>query len=147
MKAYSVMLFFICLNLSIYVLGVAEVWPSQFPEGYTAPWDITPMFSIENISLTQIGLGTIGIFAGGVLAFITRQYVFASMAVLFWIVGVFLTPIGWVITGFPLLSKGIAEGLGIISPISDIIQYTISVAYVLVFFAFILEIVGQRRYS
>ena len=146
MKAYSVMLFLVCINISVYVLAFSDVFPvSGYPEGYTGPTSLTNLFKIENVDLTKIFVAGTGTILLGLAALLTKQYVFASVAILIWIIGIFLTPIGWVITGFPLLTKSIAEMAGAPSEVALMFQTVTSAFYAFIFFVFIMEIAGQRQ--
>lgn len=144
MKAYSVMLFLIAINISVYILIVSGAWAGQYPEGYASPEAMSDIFKLQNVDLTQIIMIGIGGLLGGILALVTRQFVFASVALLIWVVCVLFTPIGWIITAFPLTVKSLALMSGAPTAIADITEVVLSAFYVFIFFMFILEIASQR---
>ena len=146
MKPYSIIIFMICLNISCYLLVEMEVFSvSSYPEGYTGPETIMETFKFGEISLTDIFLlGTGGILAG-IMMLITRQYVFASIALVIWVIGIVLKPVGWVIVGFPLMVNSLLLMSGVSSTLATALQLTISAFYFFIFFIFIIEIASQRQ--
>ena len=145
MKATNIMLFLISINVSVYILIFSGAWAGQYPQSYASPTEMTSIFTIQNIDLTKILVASIGGILGGIIILFTRQYIFATIALLIWVICVLLTPIGWVISAFPLTIRSLILMSGAPVAIADMFQIVTSVFYAFIFFMFILEIAGQRQ--
>jgi hypothetical protein len=127
------MLFYICLNIAAYILNASgALMVSQ--ELYINPLDISNRFSLTIfVGLTVAGGLT------GIIALITRQYVFASVALVIWAVGL-LVPIGqWFLLGVPIIMNAIVP-----SELSYL-TYAVSAFMAFIFFMFMMEILTQRQ--
>ena len=145
MKAYSVFVFLICLNISIYILGASNTLGVQYPKGYTNPESIPDLFKIENLNLTDIFLLSGATIFTGLLMLFTKQYFWASVALLLWVVAILFKPIGWVVTGFPLMVGSVMEGVGVPTATALTFQVALTAFYVFIMFMFLVEILTQRQ--
>ena len=133
MKAYSLMMFVVCLNMSAFILNQSGAMASS-QELYISPFDLSNQFS-----LTVFGALGVGGAILGLASLLTRQYVYAAGALLIWIVGVFL-PIGqWFLLGAPLMLGAI------LPPEVSYLTHVVTAFFALVLFMFLAEIVGQRQ--
>ena len=128
--AFEVLLFFICLNLSCFVLNEMEALPVSIQPTETPA-------SINALFVTNVG-GAIAIIGGGVFAgLLLGALVQAAAIALVIAVLSFLVPIfNWIFAGFPklLLQMGLPE------PIYLVITVLVGVVWVW----FLIGIVGQR---
>lgn len=133
MKVYGFLLFYICLNLAAFIINVSGALPVS-QELYINPFDISNKFSLTIF----LGVTVAGGLAG-VIALITRQYVYASVALIIWVIGLFV-PIGqWFLLGVPIM-------LNSILPVElSYIIHVITAFCTFIFFMFMVEIVTQRQ--
>ena len=133
MKAYSLMMFVVCLNMSAFILSQSGAMTSS-QELYISPFDLSNQFSLTVFGALGVG-GTIL----GLASLLTRQYVYAAGALLIWIVGVFL-PIGqWFLLGAPIMLGAI------LPPEVGYLTHVVTAFFALILFMFLAEIVGQRQ--
>ncbi len=121
MRLYSVLLFFICLNVAGYlvnlliannVIGNPSVTQTTLP--YSGS-DVATQFAITTFVMGAAGSGIAGLFA-----LITKQYVYASGATLIWIVGLLINVVTWFTNGFPQLLGFLLGGTGLEGLVSAI---------------------------
>ena len=150
-KFTSFLLFIVCCNLSLYVLNASGAYPPPVsPRGYKSADptsnEFTGMFMIQNLDLTNPG--TWVAVGGGIISVLSGVLIgnmFVGMVVaLIWVMGCFLTPMVWFLTGVPLFSYDIAVGLGASPVIAGIVQSLITVAFLFVTFMFIMDLFSQR---
>ncbi len=146
-KFTTFLLFIICCNLSLYVLTASGAYPAPVsPRSYKMPTDFSSMFVVQNLDLTS---PTTWVAVGGGIISVLSGMLIGNMAVgmvvaLIWVMGCFLTPMVWFLTGVPLFSYDIALGLGASSIIAGIVQSLITVAFLFVTFMFIMDLFSQR---
>jgi len=103
-------------------------------ELYINPLDVSNQFS-----LTVFG----GLLAGGaiigIIALITRQYVYASIALVVWVIGLILPIAQWFLLGTPIILAAILPSE--ISYLSTVV----SAFFAFIFFMFMIEIASQRQ--
>ena len=129
-NAFGVLFFFICLNLSCYVLNEIEAVP-YYMEGVETPE------SIKDITYTRV-LSSISILVGGTLVgilFNTLVYG-ATIALIICVINLIFPVVDWLILGFPnlLLQMGVPE----------VIYTVIGTLFAAVWFWFLLGIIAQR---
>jgi hypothetical protein len=110
------------------------------------PTDFSSMFMIQNLDLTNPATWVATV--GGIISVLSGVLIgnmFVGMVVaLIWVMGCFLTPMVWFLTGVPLFSYDIAVGLGASPVIAGITQSLITVAFLYVTFMFIMDLLSQR---
>lgn len=133
MRAYSLMMFIICLNMSAFIISQSgSLTESQ--ELYINPFDIQNQFS-----LTLFGALGVGGAILGLASLLTRQYVYAAGALLIWVIGIFL-PIGqWFLVGTPIILSVL------LPPEISYITHVITAFFAFTLFMFFAEIVSQRQ--
>lgn len=142
MKAtpFTLMLFFVCLNLSLFVinesnvLGSGDVYaPYESPTGMLT---LFPSITIEGLlvsGLTSLGVtGIIGVVTGHLLLGTTVGLLLFALQLVFPL-------LRWIIAGFPTFLTQIGTPYWIVIPV----QVLLSV----VWFWFILELLGQRQWE
>ena len=133
MRAYSLLLFYICFNLAIGIFVVTEIIPvgawMQHSEA-----DISAQF---NLTVFTAAAG--GATLGGIVAIITKQYLFATGIILIWVIGVLYTPVNWLLIGFPLMLAALLP-----AELSAVAS-AFSILSTIVFFVFFAEILGGRQ--
>jgi len=132
MRAYSVMLFVISLNLAAFILQQSGVSLAS-KQLYISPFDITNQFSLAVFGALAIGGGIIG-----VIGLITRQYVYASVALVIWVMGLLLPVAQWFLLGLPIMMSVL------LPPEVSYLTYVVSAFFAVIFFMFMVEIASQR---
>lgn len=132
MRAYSLLLFYLCLNLAAFILVSTDIIPVGDWIEHT-PTDISAMFSLTTFSALVAG-GTIG----GLVALLTRQYALSAGLILVWCVGILYEPISWVLIGVPKILNAILPAE--LSVLGTVVGVLTSV----VFFMFFIEVLGGR---
>ena len=133
MRAYSLMIFVVCLNMSAFIINESGALV-QSQTLYISPFDVQNQFSLGLFGALGVGGAILGL-----ASLLTRQYVYAAGALLIWVIGIFL-PIGqWILVGTPII-------LGALLP-SEVayISHVVTAFFALVLFMFLAEIVGQRQ--
>lgn len=128
--AFEILLFFICLNLSCFILNEMEA----------LPYYIEPVETVESINaqfVTTIG-GAIAIIGGGVFAGLLIGAIVQAAAIALVIAALsFLVPLfDWIIMGFPKM----LIALGVPEPIYLALGVLVGVTWVW----FLIGIVAQR---
>lgn len=146
MKMYSLLLFFICLNLATVIINTVNAFPNP---GVTSD-DIVGMSSMFNTeTILAAGIGGVAALVGGVL----MQNVFlGAFAGILWVFGSFIAPIRWIIVGFPTVVSTIIKvmcanaGIGAVETavVSNLFLGIFTVMFSVVFFMFIMELFSQR---
>jgi len=143
MKFYTLLVFFISLNASGYIISNL-VYYSVLPQGILLG---QMPYSMTDISLTfdpvKVFSAAAGIGIAGLFGLITRQGIYAITAALIWVVGIFLNVVSWMLFGFPLMLNVILSGTGL-----EIIVPAIAGAFLPAFFFFSLAgILSQRDFT
>ncbi len=133
MKMYSFLVFFLCLNVAAFILNEAGFY-TETSELVVSAEDISATFNWATL-LTSLGVG--GIVAG-LVALLTRQYVYAAGALIVWAIGSMAPVIRWFFIGVPLmLGQLLPSGLEFVSTVTQAF-------FAVIFFMFIIELVAQR---
>ncbi len=143
MKAKSLVIFFICLNASAYIIGAlaASGTLTGMDVIGAAPYDASEVegqFSLLNFSAESVVAGTVGFGIIGLIGWITKQGVYALYAAMIWLVGIFLNIFQFVLTGLSTL-------LGVLLPTE--IAFMGGVIYgglIVVFFYALAGTIGSR---
>jgi hypothetical protein len=141
MKLWTLLVFFISLNASGYV--IANLVTAGVLVGNTAvmPYsmnDITVAFDPVKVFSAAAGIGIAGLFG-----LITRQGIYAITAALIWVVGIFLNVVSWMLWGFPLMLNVLLAGTGL-----EVIVPAVVGAFLPAFFFFSLAgILSQREFT
>jgi len=143
MKIYTLILFFLAFNAAGYIianlvgLGVLTGNTSVMP--YTLD-QVNSQFSLFTFSTQNVAYGIVGAGIAGLVGWLTKQGMFAVIAALIWVVGVFLNIFNWILNGFPVMLNILLTGTGL-----EFMAY-VAESFVLVFFFFFLaSILSQRQ--
>jgi apolipoprotein N-acyltransferase len=143
MKIYTLILFFLAFNAAGYIianlvgLGVLTGNSSVMP--YTLD-QVNSQFSLFTFSTQNVAYGIVGAGIAGLVGWLTKQGMFAVIAALIWVVGVFLNIFNWILNGFPVMLNILLAGTGL-----EFMAY-VAESFVLVFFFFFLaSILSQRQ--
>jgi len=149
LKAYSLMVFYLCVNMAAYIINQSGAFiESQLL--YINPFDVSNQFSLTVFGGLLIGGGIIG-----VIALITRQYVYASVALVVWVIGLILPVAQWFLLGTPIVLNALipvgTDGKPVLLPveINDVwvsgFTLIIVAFFAFIFFMFMIEIASQRQ--
>ena len=136
--AFGIILFFISLNISLYMLNEAQVVGDFVQPPYEDPDDITGFFVFTDATGTklltlglELGAGVIfGLITGSLIAGGTVALVLAAITM-------FIPTARWVIFGFPVFLAQMQ--------VPSFIVITVEVMMAVVWFWFILGFIGQRQ--
>jgi hypothetical protein len=150
MKGEDLFLFLVCVNIAIFWTYSMGVIPSVgLPGNYTSPQGIVDVFRIENLKITDLSLLVGGSLFAGIVGILTKQYVFAGVVILIWIVSNLLGPIGMLVNGFPKMVTEVILIIGSNSAeaqsLSSIVGWVVTALYVYTMFMFFISILGQRQ--
>jgi len=145
LKAFTAVLFIICLNVAGLIAGnlmtqniLATGEVNDMP--YTIE-EIENMFNpFSNFSVYNILYGLIGAGIAGLLGLITRSGTFAIYAVILFIVGLFLNVFEWVLFGLPKFTSFLVAGTGL-----EWLTAVVTMFVCFIFFWFIVELLAQRQ--
>jgi len=147
MKFFSVLVFFVCLNISVTFLTLSGAFPAPVSaSGYTT--NFSGIFVIPQLNWQTVAtLGT-----GGVVAFLSGALlgnVFAGMLVgVVWVFSCFITPLSWIINSFPSFTydvvMAIAQNDSAFIPVATAFSAFLSGVFVFVGFMFVMELFSQR---
>lgn len=127
--AYALIVFFICLNLSFYIIAETEVLPE-----YKAPYEKPT--GIESQFTNVLTLTIVTVIGAGISAIMGRFLLGATISLIIWVLGYFLPIVSWVFVGFPrfLAQMGVPE----------VIYVSLSALMAVVWFWFIMGVFSQR---
>jgi hypothetical protein len=114
-------------------LDVLSMSKSEMP--YTTT-DIGFAFRLDQFSMLS---GLLGAGLGGVIAIITKQYMFATGIILIWILGCFIGVVNWVLNGFPAMLNILLAGTGL-----EFVSYVAETIMLVFFFMFLASLLSQR---
>ena len=144
--ARDAFLFAVTLNLATFILKAGGIIGFNVA-GYTSPQSIPGLFTIENINFTTIGVTSIGAIAAGLLAVYTKQYIFGFGVILIWVLSMLLTPIGWLVNGFPMFLQNIILLIGgsSASTLGYIVLWATTSLTVYIIFMFVIELLSGKQ--
>lgn len=132
MRVYSAIFFmYFCIPFAILIAN--EITPYKGTPLLPKDWWMTRI-DLQTIAVALTGLGGIG-----VVAWIFKQYTFASLAAIIWLVTTIFIPI--FSTWLSILPNFIAN---LLPPELDIIRYLLLSFNTLIFFMFIVQLLSQR---
>lgn len=137
MKAWTLIVFFLSFNASGYIIANLMGAGILVGHSYTMPYSMTD-FSLQ-FDLYKTFSVLVGGSVIGLIGLMLKQYTFAMLAGLIWILGIFLNMFAWVLYGFPMMLNILLGGTGL-----EFMAYIVE-TFVLVFFFFSLAgIMAQR---
>lgn len=134
MKFYSVFLYlFLCLNFSALIINQIVDWPAS--ETFDkSPTDVLSIFNLNILIISLSGATVIGL-----ISIFTRQYMFGSVILVVWIVGVLVPIVQEFIAGVPILL------LKILPAELSVIPYMVAAFVAFNCFMFFSEVFMQRQ--
>jgi len=135
--AYGTLIFFICLNLSLYLLNTTQVLPNYQVSPYEDPTGIQEQLVFIDISAYSLigGLGVIGV--GFLVGFIIGKFLLgATLGLIVFTLTLLVEPIQWILFGFPTFLGQIGVHIAIVTIVETLMA--------IVWFWFLLGFIGQR---
>jgi len=134
MKTWSVVFFFFfCLNFACFIVNSMKILPVQVDTMISDP---TTYYTTKFNYMVFYGL--LGAAPISILGLITRQYTFASIILVVWVVGQFLPIISDFLTAFPNFISSI------LPPEMQVFGYLLISYNAITMFMFLMQIVSQR---
>lgn len=101
--AFSLILFFICLNLSIYLINETGALTGVGKSPYTNPDEITWLIMGIDISSGDLVLGVVTIGVGFAVGLLTGQLILGgTLALILFAINLVIPVLKWVLFGFPI---------------------------------------------
>ena len=137
MTPYLVILFFISLNLSLWIINESNVLGVESViEPYEDPYDI--IGNLAHIDVNDIYAGVVPLVATTIIGLITQHLLLgATLGIIMFAVNMFIPIVSWIMTGFPMFLQKIGTPIWIYLPIQALMG--------LVWFWFILGFFAQRN--
>lgn len=138
MRMYSIILFFVCLNLAGYIINYLVAGDVLVANQEVMPYGsegILAQFNLATFTAIAAGAGI-----AGLIGVITKQYVFAAGAALIWTVGLMFNVGQWILNGFPRMIGILLNGTGL-----DVIVSTVCTTLLTLYlFFFLAETLSQK---
>lgn len=136
-------MFFLAFNAAGYIIanlvGLGVLTGNSGVMPYTLD-QVNSQFSLFTFSSQNVAYGIVGAGIAGLIGWLTKQGMFAVIAALIWVVGIFLNIFNWILNGFPVMLNILLAGTGL-----EFMAY-VAESFVLVFFFFFLaSILSQRQ--
>lgn len=136
--AYGIILFFICINVSLYMLNEFQVVGDFEQPPYETPTGIQDMLLNVDLSGENLLMGGTIIAVGIIFGFITGHLVYGgTIALILFALDLLLPVVRWVLFGFPVFLTQIG--------VDAVIVTSLNVLMAVVWFWFFLGFVGQRQ--
>lgn len=136
--AFTILLFFVCLNLSLYFINETQILPNMEQPPYTAPEDIGSRLILVDVSAQNLLLGGSILAVGFIVGWITGRMIYGgTVAIILFAMDLLFPVVRWTLFGFPLF----LNQLGVHYALTTIISVLVS----LVYFWFIIGFIGQRQ--
>jgi len=135
--AYGSVVFFVCLNLSLYLLNETQVLPSYQLSPYEEPAGITAALIDFNITADELLLAGIPLAVAGIIFFVTGNFIFGgTVAIILFALQLLFPIVRWILFGFPIFLGQIGVPVTIV--------YVIEALLAVVWSWFMIGFIGQR---
>jgi len=136
---YALLLFFVCLNLSLYMMNEADILPPyEEVQPYTQPSDMLAKFAHIDLSSGTLLVGSIAFVASVIFGLLTGNLILGGTVGLILLSISILSPVAaWVLLGFPYLLAQIG--------VNPIIVTAITVLCAFSWYWFLFSLVAQRQ--
>lgn len=136
-SAFGLILFFVCLNISLYLISVFGVLPSFQQSPYETPENITTKLVHLDLSGGTLIIGIVAAGVGGLVSLITGHLLFGgTVALVFLALDIIFPLVRWIVFGLPefMRQMGMAPEL----------YGAVTALMALVWFWFIVGLIIQR---
>lgn len=134
MRLFSILMFLLALNVAAYILHHSGAFVVS-QELYASPERAESVFNLVTLQNAVVGVvGGVGVAV--LVSLITRQYVYATGALILWVIGVLFEPIMWFFVGVPVMLNALGAPVLIVGAVEAFFAFT--------FFMSILELASQR---
>lgn len=141
LSAFSLILFFVSLNLSLWLINETQVLPAVGQSPYEEPSDIKSYFAYTNISGTSLLLAGITFTISFVVGKIMGNLIYGTTIAVILIAFELVFPLAtWILFGFPAFIRQIGGNSIQIQAVATVLEVLMCV----VWFWFILGLVATR---
>lgn len=135
--AYGTIVFFVCINLSLFLLNSTAMLTNYELSPFEDPAEISAIFIDFNITADEILFASIPLVIGAIIGFITGNFIFGgTVAIILFALELLFPIVRWILFGFPIFLGQI----GVPSPIILVLDAFLAVIWAW----FILGFIGQR---
>lgn len=136
MRWLPLLIFLICINVGVYILASANLYTFSSSTMPIDPDNFLSQLGYQTNLTVMIGGVGVGATLGGILAYLTKQYVFGAVIMLVWVLGMIAPILQWVFDGLPTMLDAFGVPAYITLALRGFIFFT--------FFMGILEVASQR---
>lgn len=138
LTAFGIILFFVCLNLSLYLINETSVLPSYQQSPYETPEGISGRLVHLDLSTSNLAIGTTLLAVFVVIGYITGHLLFGGTVAIILFAFDLLFPVAkWIVFGFPIFLAQMGVPL--------VVYTTLTALFSVVWFWFLLGLVAQRQ--
>lgn len=135
--AYGSVVFFVCLNLSLYLLNETQVLPNYQMSPFEEPTGITSRLIDFDITVDELLLAGIPLAVAGIIFFVTGNFIFGgTVAIILFALQLLFPVVRWILYGFPIFLGQIGVPIPIV--------YVIEALLAVVWCWFMIGFIGQR---
>lgn len=143
---YDLILFFVCLNLAVYLVNETHLVGDFYIPPYEEPSNILSRLVTLNLTGVDLRFGGTTLAVGGLVGLITGNLVYGGiLALILFALDLFIPFAKWVLFGFPTFINQLAEIDGVADPSLVAVALVIQVLMSVVWFWFILGLISQRK--
>lgn len=138
LSALGLLLFFVALNVSLYVINETAILPYYKQSPYEEPQGIVNRLVHLDLSTQNLAIGGAGLTVFVILGWITGHLLFGgTVAIVLFAMSLLFEPLKWLIFGFPTFLGQMGVPLIVYTPLTALMS--------VVFFWFLLGFVAQRQ--
>lgn len=131
--AYSIILFFVSLNVSLYLIAETQVLP-YYQQPYVSPADMKITRTVGSLAILTIGM---------IVAALTRNWLFGAAALVLWALDYLIPIVHWVFFGFPEFMAQVAATTGDTAMLTAVTT-SMNALMAVVWFWFMTGFISQR---
>jgi hypothetical protein len=136
--AFGLLLFFVALNVSLYVINETAILPYYKQSPYEEPQGIINRLVHLDLSTSNLAIGGAALTVFIILGWITGHLLFGgTVAIVLFAMSLLFEPLKWLIFGFPTFLGQMGVPLIVYTPLTALMS--------VVFFWFLLGFVAQRQ--
>lgn len=142
LTAFAILLFFVCLNVSLYLINETAILPYWKQSPYEEPSGIVGRLIHLDLSLENLAIGGTTLTVSAILGLITGHLIFGgTVAIILFAFDLFFPVVKWVVFGLPsflgqMLDTTDVRVVAVISGLTALMS--------VVWFWFLLGFVAQR---
>jgi hypothetical protein len=136
-SAFGLILFFVSLNISLYLINETAILPSYSQSPYESPQNIQAKLVHLDLSAENLMIGIVAAAASGLIGLITGHLLFGgTVALIFLAMDILFPIVKWVVFGLPEFMRQMG--------VPEILYVSVTALMSLVWFWFLVGLIVQR---